>query len=356
MEASVVCDLGSVRTAVGWAGEDIPSLFVTRVGRARYPGVPGIAVESRSVGGENDNSASGLYDWTYPIDHRASSGIDFEALEQVVDHAFSKELRVGNDIPPFCFGEHMRCSDTQRARMLEILFESLNVPHVSSVLQPIAPLYASGRGHGIVLDCGEGYCQIMPVLEGCTFRRGQQTLALAGCDVTLKVATVAGQLLRGGSPSLLEMRQIKEKVCFVARDSDDEVKRYESSDCHRSFKLPDGAELRVEREAFLAGECLFQPRKLLGRDIPGIQEMLAHAVRQCDASDHEQQHRHLWRNHTPRRLSAATDDRGERADAALNASQPCRLARATVFDVDRPEHHRVYHGVPRHLAESRGIR
>ncbi|CAI4221640.1 unnamed protein product [Auanema sp. JU1783] len=293
----IVVDNGSGFVKCGYAGTNFPShIFPSLVGRPIVRSsqrVGNIEVKDLMVG-EEASQLRQMLDISYPMDN----GIvrNWEDMAHVWDHTFGPEKL---DIDPkdckLLLTEPPLNPLSNRKRLFEVMFEQYGFHSLYVAVQAVLTLYAQGLLTGVVVDSGDGVTHICPVYEGFALHHLTRRLDIAGRDITKYLIKLL--LLRGynfnHSADFETVRQMKEKLCYVAYDIEQEQKlALETTVLTQNYQLPDGRVIRIGGERFEAPEVLFQPH-LINIEKPGLSELLFGCIQSSDIDTRLDFYKHI---------------------------------------------------------------
>ena len=218
-------------------------------------------------------------------------------MENLWHHVFYEALHAPPECHPIMLSEPPHNTRQLREQTAETLFETFNCPAMYMANQAVLAMYSTGKTTGVVLDCGQGMTNVVPVFEGFSVDHAMLRQDFGGKEITDHLMSL---LLKKGHNLAFNYREevvkIKETLCYISQPTKVEEKDQASSDPEtKTYELPDGSKIDLNEELFQAPEVLFKPGLLTGdetQEDKGVINMLNNSVTKCEPG----YHRPLFRN------------------------------------------------------------
>lgn len=286
-DGRVCIDFGSHKVQSGFLGDDAPRSVIPSLTGSPLHRVGMWATGARDhYVGDEAQEKRGLLALRHPISRGQVT--DWDDFERLFAHVLNNELRC-SEPNSILLSEPSFNSRIQREKTTQLMFETFNVQcgfmHPSSILS----LYASGRTTGTVIEVGGGLTQVVSIMEGFLIQSGCARLNnLAGSDLDeymLRLLALYNDIHLDNTPLNREIvREIKEKMCFLATSGDNFLELNKDATertVHKEYEMADGKKIKVSNEMWQCPEALFNPSKYLERDIPGIHQLVVDCIQNC---------------------------------------------------------------------------
>jgi len=260
------------------------SLFPSIVGRPKHPGIMVGMDQKDSYVGDEAQSKRGVLTLKYPIEHGIVT--NWDDMEKIWHHTFYNELRVAPEEHPVLLTEAPLNPKANRERMTQIMFDNGSGMCKAGFAGDDAPrsVFPSIVGRPKMPGIMVGMDQKDSYVGDEALPHAILRLDLAGRDLTeymMKILTERGYSFTTTAEREI-VRDVKEKLSYVALDFDTEMKAAaDSSEKEKTYELPDGNLITVGNERFRCPEVLFQP-SFIGKEASGIHDTSFQTIMKCD--------------------------------------------------------------------------
>ncbi|XP_072179550.1 actin, cytoplasmic 1-like isoform X1 [Diadema setosum] len=279
---AIVVDNGSGFIKYGMAGDDLPkSVFSGVVGRPLHHHWQAASEGRATYVGDDAQRRRATLSLHYPIEHGVVS--DWDDMETIWRYLFLDEMRVDPGVHPVLMTEPPLNPLYNREKMAQVLFEKFHIPALYVAVPALLSLYASGRVTGFAVESGASNTHTLAVYEGYCIKSATSRTSLAGREITSFLTRLLNE--RGYSFATTGereiVREIKERLCYVAADFEAESSSSASAVSETSFELPDGQRLTMGKESFTCLEAMFRPSLLDSNHELGIADIVHRGIQTC---------------------------------------------------------------------------
>ena len=271
----------------GFCGDDAPrAVFPSIVGKPRVQGVMVGMTQKLAYVGDEAQSKRGILGLKYPFNHYNLMDT-MDDISKIWHHTFYNELRIQPEEHAVIITEKPFYKKEEREKFIQIMMEQFNVPGCYLAIDAVLSLYAMGKQTGVVFQSGHGGKHvdswIVPVYEGYAIKDSIWRFEVCGRDLTdylMKILTERGYSFTTSAEREI-VRDIKEKMCYVAEDFYKSMKKFEDKSFEKEYEMPDGTKIKIGNEMFRIGEVFFTPN-MIGRSMYGLSESVYRAINKCN--------------------------------------------------------------------------
>ncbi|XP_053145016.1 actin-like protein 9 [Hemicordylus capensis] len=274
---AVVIDTGTGTCKAGFAGQQTPqSVIGTLVGHPTEKSMRTRRDRPDTYVGERARTEPDL-DVILPVRHGII--VDWEAAEVLWRHLFYHDLQVAPEDHALLMSDPPLCPTTNREKLVEVVFESLNSPGMYVAYQSVLSVYAHGKISGMVVDTGYAVTHTVPVHQGYNLPHATERMDIGGTNITSFLMNLLRDMGHYFDERMLDVvADIKQKCCYVALDFDAEWNR-PRREYMVDYQLPDGQIISMGKERFQCPEMLFNPPQMPGLNLVGIHGMAQRSLR-----------------------------------------------------------------------------
>lgn len=284
-QVHVVIDNGTGYMKGGFSGENAPrSVFPTLVGT---PNKGKLLTDEKipRIIGQEALEKMGMSEVKAPIEKGQIK--DWDDMEIIWHHMLYNELRIAPEDHNMILTDIPSNSPENREKMVQRMFEKLNIPGLYIAMTSVLAIYDAGRTSGMAVDSGEVITNFVPVYEGFAFPNAISKNETGGKVLTdyLILLITDKKYNINTAAKKLKINDIKEKYCRVSYDFENEIREAgEGGTLEEKVKLPDGEELTIETERLKCPEALFRPNflNLPEPNVKGLHDECCASIQQID--------------------------------------------------------------------------
>jgi actin len=175
------------------------------------------------------------FDLTHPVQRGVI--IDMDKTQDILHYIFEKQMNLDTKCINVLMTDSPFNTKKNKMEIADRMFDFFKVKSFALMNTAVLSLFSTGKTCGLVAECGEGISYTVPVFEGYALPHAMHFIPVAGKDVTDKLQKELGLKPRHSQ----YVRDMKEQMCHVALDFDDEYRNNDDplSYEQRQYELPD---------------------------------------------------------------------------------------------------------------------
>ncbi|ELP84815.1 actin, muscle, putative [Entamoeba invadens IP1] len=271
MEDGVVIDNGSSLIRVGIAGDDTSKCIVLS-GVYLHDGKEKIYSSFMTV---PDNAVVAKV----PITRGVIT--NYDVIEKLWTYAIETEIDAVIPEKNFLLTESATAPIVQRKKSAELFLEKLNAKGVEFENSLYLSLLSSGRTTGCVVESGDGVTHVGGYSDWTQINEVGRC-EYGGSDVTKYISGVLrSQCGVSESVANYNANRVKTSLCKIALPDFSAIAEMNKTSEDPKYTLPDGRQISIGIERYIACESLFNP-ELIGIHEIGIHELVVNYLNKLD--------------------------------------------------------------------------
>ena len=273
---SIIIDNGTGNIKAALSGEEYSTIIIPSC--IGYPKSSDFSYKEK-----NDYVFGNDIEWMkkdLKIEYPINRGIiqDWDAMEKIWEHVFYQLHSYPEECNVMLTQPIMNPKD-QAEKMIQVMFETFNVPGFYITNPPFLSFYSLGKLTGLAVDSGESLTQYLAVLEGFELPWKRDLIEFGGKDLTEYFVRLLNEIKYIPIDKEKHIaEEAKVKACYVALDYQSELKYVEPFE----YTLPDGTDIFIRDQRIKCCEALFNP-SLTGVDYDeNIAEYCNKCIKSCD--------------------------------------------------------------------------
>lgn len=209
-------------------------------------------------------------------------------MEKIWEYTFKDELSTDPSEHPVVLTESLQNPKANRERMIQIMFETFNVPYFYSESQELLSFVGARNLNGMLCNIGHQSFQTVQMDDGYLVEETYISQDMGGESITLFLQEMLKkrEYIFSTPADLNILREIKEQRAYVALNYEDQIREAKTSSWYDIYNIPYGDQINITEERFKCAELLFNP-KLNDLKCDGIDKTIFNSIMKSEDHFHK---------------------------------------------------------------------